>query len=76
MIDTTPMSDDQVMSLIIPRLTYKDEKDSANQDHTRRLAASADLYRKLASSLDPDIRAEQDPLMRFGNQRILREGVQ
>jgi hypothetical protein len=76
MIDTTPMSDDQVMSLIIPRLTYKDEKDSANQDHTRRLAASADLYRKLASSLDPDIRAEQDPLMRFGNQRMLREGVQ
>jgi hypothetical protein len=76
MIDTTPMSDDQVMSLIIPRLTYKDEKDSANQDHTRRLAASADLYRKLASSLDLDIIAEQDPLMRFGNQRILREGVQ
>jgi hypothetical protein len=76
MIDTTPMSDDQVMSLIIPRLTYKDEKDSANQDHTRRLAASADLYRKLASSLDLDIIAEQDPLMRFGNQRMLREGVQ
>jgi hypothetical protein len=76
MIDTTPMSDDQVMSLIIPRLTYKDEKDAANQDHTRRLAASADLYRKLASSLDLDIRAEQDPLMRFGNQRMLREGVQ
>jgi hypothetical protein len=76
MIDTTPMSDDQVMSLIIPRLTYKDEKDSANQDHTRRLAASADLYRTLASSLDLEIRAEQDPLMRFGNQRMLREGVQ
>jgi hypothetical protein len=76
MIDTTPMSDDQVMSLIIPRLTYKDEKDAANQDHTRRLAASADLYRKLASSLDLDIRAEQDPLMRFGFQGILREGVQ
>jgi hypothetical protein len=76
MIDTTPMSDDQVMSLIIPRLTYKDEKDAANQDHTRRLAASADLYRKLASSLDLDITAEQDPLMRFGNQRMLREGVQ
>jgi hypothetical protein len=76
MIDTTPMSDDQVMSLIIPRLTYKDEKDAANQDHTRRLAASADLYRKLASSLDLDIIAEQDPLMRFGNQRMLREGVQ
>jgi hypothetical protein len=76
MIDTTPMSDDQVMSLIIPRLTYKDEKDAANQDHTRRLAASADLYRKLASSLDLDIRAEQDPLMRFGGQRMLREGVQ
>jgi hypothetical protein len=76
MIDTTPMSDDQVMSLIIPRLTYKDEKDAANQDHTRRLAASANLYRKLASSLDLDIIAEQDPLMRFGNQGILREGVQ
>jgi hypothetical protein len=76
MIDTTPMSDDQVMSLIIPRLTYKDEKDAANQDHTRRLAASANLYRKLASSLDLDIRAEQDPLMRFGFQGILREGVQ
>jgi hypothetical protein len=75
-IDTTPMSDDQVMSLMIPRLSYKDEKDAANQDHTRRLAASADLYRKLASSLDLDIRAEQDPLMRFGNQRMLREGVQ
>jgi hypothetical protein len=76
MIDTTPMSDDQVMSLIIPRLTYKDEKDAANQDHTRRLAASANLYRKLASSLDLDIIAEQDPLMRFGFQGILREGVQ
>jgi hypothetical protein len=76
MIDTTPMSDDQVMSLIIPRLTYKDEKDAANQDHTRRLAASADLYRKLASSLDLDIRAEQDPLKRLGGQRMLREGVQ
>jgi hypothetical protein len=76
MIDTTPMSDDQVMSLIIPRLTYKDEKDAANQDHTRRLAASVDLYRTLASSLDLEIRAEQDPLKRLGGQRMLREGVQ
>ena len=75
-IDTTPMSDDRVMSLMIPRLSYKDEKNAANQDYTRRLAASADLYRTLASSLDLDIIAEQDPLKRLGNQRMLREGVQ
>ena len=75
-IDTTPMSDDQVMSLMIPRLSYKDEKNEANQDYTRRLAASVDLYRTLASSLDLEIRAEQDPLKRLGGQRMLREGVQ
>jgi hypothetical protein len=75
-IDTTPMSDDQVMSLMIPRLSYKDEKNAANQDYTRRLSASVDLYRTLASSLDLDIRAEQDPLMRFGDKLMLREGVQ
>jgi len=75
-IDTTPMSDDQVMSLMIPRLSYKDEKNAANQDYTRRLAASADLYRTLASSLDLGIRAEQDPLKRRGAQDILRRGVQ
>jgi hypothetical protein len=75
-IDTTPMSDDQVMSLMIPRLSYKDEKNEANQDYTRRLAASVDLYRTLASSLDLEIRAEQDPLKRLGGQRMLLEGVQ
>ena len=75
-IDTTPMSDDQVMSLMIPRLSYKDEKDAANQDYTRRLAASVDLYRTLASSLDLGIIAEQDPLKRFGRQDMLRRGVQ
>jgi hypothetical protein len=75
-IDTTPMSDDQVMSLMIPRLSYKDEKDAANQDYTRRLAASVDLYRTLASSLDLGIIAEQDPLKRFGRQDMSRRGVQ
>jgi len=75
-IDTTPMSDDQVMSQMIPRLSYKDEKDVANQDYTRRLAASVDLYRTLASSLDLGIIAEQDPLKRFGRQDMSRRGVQ
>jgi hypothetical protein len=75
-IDTTPMSDDQVMSLMIPRLSYKDEKNADNQDYTRRLSASVDLYKTLASSLDLDIRAEQDPLKRRGAQDMLRKGVQ
>lgn len=74
-IDTTPMTDDQVMSLLLPRLNYKDEKNETNQDHIRRLSASADLYVKLASSLDIDIEGPIEPLFRIGGGQMLREGV-
>lgn len=74
-IDTTPMTDDQVMSLLLPRLNYKDEKNETNQDHIRRLSASADLYVKLASSLDIDIEGPIEPLIRIGGGQMLREGV-
>jgi len=74
-IDTTPMTDNQVMSLLLPRLKYKDEKNEANQDHIRRLSASADLYAKLASSLDIDIEGPIEPLLRIGGEQVRREGV-
>jgi hypothetical protein len=45
--DARNMSDEEVMSQILPDLKYQDEKVEDNQDYNQRLLATIDLYRRL-----------------------------
>jgi hypothetical protein len=72
-VDTTPLSDQGVLDLLVPRLSYKEEKDPANVEHNKRLLATIDLYDQLAPLEDASTRAITEPSMIRGGIKFREE---
>jgi hypothetical protein len=72
-VDTTPLSDQGVLDLLVPRLSYKEEKDPANEEHNKRLLATIDLYDQLAPLEDAPIREITEPSMIRGGTKFREE---
>lgn len=72
-IDTASLSDQGVLDLLVPRLSYKEEKDPANVEHNKRLLATIELYDELAPLKDAPIRAITEPSMTRGSKQYLQE---
>jgi hypothetical protein len=72
-VDTTPLSDQGVLDLLVPRLSYKEEKDPANEEHNKRLLATIDLYDQLAPLEDAPIIEITEPSMIRGGTKFREE---
>jgi hypothetical protein len=74
--DARNMSDEEVMSQILPDLKYQDEKVEDNQDYNQRLLATIDLYRRLKGIGTLSETNILSPLITFGGERVLKESSQ
>lgn len=72
-VDTTPLSDQGVMDLLVPRLSYKEEKDPANVEHNKRLLATIDLYDQLVPLEDASTRDIIGPPLRGIGRQFIQE---
>jgi hypothetical protein len=70
------MSDEEVMSQILPDLKYQDEKVEDNQDYNQRLLATIDLYHSLKGIGTLSETNILSPLITFGGERVLKESSQ
>jgi hypothetical protein len=74
--DARNMSDEEVMSQILPDLKYQDEKVEDNQDYNQRLLATIDLYRRLKGIGTLSETNILSPFITFGGERVLKESSQ
>jgi hypothetical protein len=74
--NTRNMSDEEVMSQIIPDLRYRDERVEDNQDYNQRLLATIDLYRRLKGIGTLSETNILSPFITFGGERVLKESSQ
>jgi hypothetical protein len=74
--DARNMSDEEVMSQILPDLKYQDEKVEDNQDYNQRLLATIDLYHNLKGIEYLSETNILSPLITIGGERVLEESSQ